>query len=1071
MNKKVLASVCALLFFNIIILGQQRSISGVVTGDDGMGLPGATVLLKGTTTGVVTDLDGNYTIEGDIDESSMLLFSYVGYVTQEITVGDHSVINVNLRLEQQLLDEVVVVGYGVTKKSLVTGAIDKVDGEELNQTNNLRVEQALQGKVSGVSIAQNSGSPGAGMTLRVRGVGSNYISSPLFVVDGIKVGGIEDLNPNDIQSIEILKDAASAAIYGSEAANGVILISTKKGTEGKGAASYNAYYGINSPTNMPSVLNSEDYVKYFKEAYLHERAYSRWHSHGEITPYNDPAILAYVEANMPYNEDTVGEGTDWLGEIIKPAAVQSHHLSFTGGNEQSSYYISSSYYDEDGIIGGDKGNFKRYTVDVNGIHKVSEWLQVDAKLNYVYRKRHNINENDEFGGVVAMAANIDPLTPLYVDDPSELPPITDEDLALVPMHGDQYYGLSHRVTNEIANPVAWMDITHYTWKANKILGHVGAKASAWGFTYNPSINFENWNGTWEDWKPAYYFHGLKKDDKSYILREAKNGLKVFFDQYLDYNKTIGDHMIGVMVGQSFEQYKEVQLGATNKMLLYENENFAFLNVAQQPDSIIPKPWDGVTNEFVMISYFGRLIYNYQEKILLTANFRADGSNKFGANNRFGYFPSVSAGYVISREDFWNVPTISFLKLRGSWGRNGSTSNLGSFDWTSTITFERNRYPFGSTIVNGARPERSSNPDLRWENSEQLDIGIDAGFLHNRIFLTADYFNKTTIDLIVEGTPPLYTGNVAPRVNAGNIRNSGFEFDLGINDRIGDFKYSASINASYVKNEVIKLTDEIKELIGASVGVGQGNVNKFGEGYPAWYFWGYKTDGVFHNTEEIENYVNEDGDLLQQNAIPGDVRFIDINGVDSLGDLTGMPDGIIDENDRTYLGQPYPKWIFGLNLNLEFKGFDFAMLWHAVIGNSVYNGMYRFDLAANNKPQRFYDERWDYSQPENDNGWFRPTLQDGNRNFRPSDFFVEDGSYLKLRQLMIGYTIPVKVTSLVKISSLRLYFSTDNLLTITKYTGGDPEIGQINDNWAADVAIDRGFYPSARSYKFGVNVNF
>ncbi|MBN2272820.1 MAG: TonB-dependent receptor [Bacteroidales bacterium] len=1058
-----------LLLFSSWLHGQERTITGTVTSaDDGSPLPGASVVVKGTTSGTTSDIDGRFVFV--VPENSILVISYVGFLSEEVAVTNQTEISIELIPDISKLDEVVVVGYGIQKKSLVTGSIAKVDDKKITQTKNLRLEQALQGKVSGVAITQSSGSPGAGMTVRIRGIGSNASSEPLYVVDGIKVGGIEDLNPNDIASIEILKDAASAAIYGSEAANGVVLISTKSGEKGKiNVVSYDGYYGMNSPTKMPRVLNASDYINYYKTAYLHEQAYLRWRR-GEIVPYDDPDLLESVETFMPYNENTFGNGTDWMSEIIEPAEVQNHNLSITGGTDNTSYFVSLGAYDENGIIGGSQSKFTRYTITINGNHKVNKWLEMNAKLNYVNRTNRNVSLNDEFGGVVSMAANIDPLTPVYFDDASQIPASYQAYLDVIPKSGDRYYGLSELVTNEIANPLGWMSITHGVWKQNKVIGRVGAKATIFkGFSYSPSVSIENWNGTNEDWKPAYYFHGLKQDPKSYITRDAQNGLKVFFDHFIQYEKRIGDHNLTALVGHSYEKYDNLGLGATNKMLLYEQQNFAYLSQTQQPDSITPRPWDW-SNESVMISYFGRINYNYKEKYLLTLIYRADGSNKFGENNRFGYFPSVSAGYVVSREDFWKINAFNFFKIRGSWGRNGSTSNLGGFDWTSTISFNDARYPFDGALYNGARPTRSSNPDLRWETSEQLDIGFDAGFFGNKIFLTADYFSKTTIDLITDGTPPLYTGNPAPKINAGNIRNSGVEFDLNYNNAIGDFRYSVTFNTSYVKNEVKKLTEDIKELIGASVGVGQGNVNKFEEGYPAWYFWGYKTDGVFHSTEEILADTSESGALYHPSAIPGDVKFMDIDGVDSLGNLTGKPDGRIDENDKTLLGQPYPKWMFGLNINLAYKGFDLSMLWDARTGNSVYNGMYRMDLARNNKPQRFWDERWDYMNPEADNGWFRPVTNDRNRNYRPSDLFVEDGSFLKLRQLMLGYTLPVSLTERISISSLRFYVSADNLLIITKYTGGDPEIGQLND-WAANVGIDRGFYPSSRSVKFGVNVNF
>ncbi len=1039
------------------------SISGKVTSTDGEILSGVNIIAEGTNTGTISDINGNYVI--DVPEGTeYLTFSYLGYISERMTIEGKTTINVVLLPDLVALSEIVVVGYGVQKKSLVTGSISKISSDEITRTQNLRVEEALQGKVSGVSISPNSGQPGQNLNVLIRGIGSNGNTEPLYIIDGLKVGadGMNSINPGDIESIEILKDAASAAIYGTQAANGVILITTKKGKHGeKGTFSYNGYWGISDAAVYPDLMNAKEYATYMREGYALEEIGL------DNRNIDDADVQTYVDSRFPYHPDTLSDGTDWVSEIVNPASQQSHSLSFSTGTDKSTLYISGSYYKQNGIIGDDRSTFERYTFSMNNTTIINDWITVHGKIDYSNKLQKTIPENDEFEGIMTLAVNMDPITPVLFNDTSELTTAQKNNLPdMMKDEEGRYYAISDLVSGDICNPFALMETRNNYRKTGSVRGRLSADFNVHkNLVYTPAINFEAYNGLYSQWRPEFYLNVTRTSIRSEIVKSMERGIDYILEHTLRYDKTMNDdHTMSFLIGNSYEKYEWYGTSAQKFDLRYLNDDFAYLSSASNAGT---DPSDGVW-ENVLISYFGRVNYNWKEKILITLNYRADGSMKFGTDNRFGYFPSVSLGYIPTRETWWSFPAINFLKIRGSWGRNGSNANLGSYDYISIIDFGYygGRYPSSNDqILDGAKPSRVANPKLKWETSEQIDIGMDVGLFSNKLFITADYYVKDQKDFLAQATVPLYVGNPSPIINAGTIRNSGVELDLKYLNTLGELNYSISASATYLRNKVLDMPDNVIPYEGVSVGSGTsvGIVNRFEVGEPVWYFWGYETDGFFNSAEEILNY-RHDTTLLQPDAIPGDVRFVDRNN-----------DGVIDEEDKTMLGKPLPTWTYGLNISLSYKMFDFSALLTAATGNSVYNASVRRGQGKNNRTTKFFEDRW---LPDNtDASWFRPTVIDDNNNFRESDLFVEDASYLKLRNIQLGITLPSKITRRLHIEELRVYISGSNLLTLTSYTGGDPEIGRTpglqntsGQQWKS-IGIDRGFYSTAKTYLCGISVTF
>ncbi len=1059
MKKGVLTLFILLTY--VFAFGQETTITGTVTDSaDGSSLPGVNIYVEGTTIGTSSDMDGNYQIKVPSDSKS-LIFSFVGYQQKEVTIGDRTKIDVALRESVESLEEVVVVGYGTQKKSLVSGSISKMTADGLNQ-NQSRIEQSIQGKTAGVNIMQESGSPGGDMTIRIRGTSSNMNSDPLFIVDGMRTDGMEYLNPNDIESIEVLKDAASAAIYGAEGANGVVLVTTKSAEKGESKINYNFSHGWQEAANYVEVMDAKQYAGYFREGRRHE-ILSQYPPDQDIP---EELINKLIDNSYPFSPDTLGTGTNWMNEIFQMAPMQQHNLSIEGGSEKTNVFASASYYDQDGIVGGNKANFNRTTVRLNLDHEVKDWLKVGSKISYTNLKRKNINENNEFGGVISNAMAIDPLTSVYVDDIEDLPDkylpqIYDnfsnpENSSLKAPGNNGYFGMSPYVQNEIVNPVAQINNTHNRWQQDKLVAGFFAEFKPLeNLNIRSSYDIDLAYGNSLYWEPEYYYHSINYNYRNSTGQSTDKWFTWQLENVADYSKDIGEHSMNFMAGMTAREYSHFNLNGRGEVLQEESWNFAVLDAVLSDTT--RSAAGGYRDENRLLSYFGRVQYDFSEKYMLNATLRADGSSKLSEGNKFRYFPSLSLGWIVSKENFGMPDFINFLKLRASWGRNGSIRSLGNFEYVSTIlsNAESSYYLSGGNKLTGAEPGQLANPDLVWETSEQIDIGLDIYFFQNQLTLSADYFEKTTIDLITDGPVPLYVGNDQPKVNAGDVVNSGFEFELGHKKRMGSFSYDIKAMASHLTNEVTYIGNKASVLVGANLGT-TGAITRSEEGKPIWFFYGYQDDGIFKNRDEVNSYVNEEGDLIQPNAIAGDVKFKDING-----------DGKITEDDKTMIGNPHPKWSFSLSSNFKYKNFDLSLFFNGRANVDVYFGAYRTDLNKNNKPEFFYEDGW---TPENTSADFpRYTAGDANRNFSHNSMFVFDGSFLRLQNAEIGYTLPKTLSGKINVDKFRVYVSGQNLFLLTKYPG-DPELGDTGYN-GNSIGVDRGLYPRARIFSVGANLTF
>ncbi|MTI33181.1 SusC/RagA family TonB-linked outer membrane protein [Xanthovirga aplysinae] len=996
-------------------LRAQFMVSGTVKDATGETVIGANVVEKSTTTGVITDFDGKFNLSVS-DENSTLVISFVGYVSQEVPLNGRSTLEVTLEEDVQTLEELVVVGYGVQKKSVVTGAIASVKPEDIQKAPILRVEQALQGRTAGVQVTSTSGQPGEGLTVRVRGIGTTGNSDPLYIVDGMPTGGIDYLNPADIERMEVLKDAASAAIYGTRAANGVVLITTKSGKAGKAEVTYDMYYGIQNPWKKVSVLNASEYVMLMNEADAND---------GKPLSLGDPSSY---------------QNTDWQDELFNyDAPIMNHQIGISGGNEKSTYSASGAYFTQEGIVGADKSEFDRFTFRLNSKHKISDKFTFGENLSFSHINRSGLTINDEYDSPLATALNMDPTVPVY--------------------NSDGTFAQPRSIFQEVVNPVASLDIVNQEYKLNKVLGNAfGEYEIIKGLKLRTNFGIDLAFGDERIYNPIYRFNGTRFNDRSSASREAQQWSTWLWENTLTYDKKIGDHNFTALLGTSAQEDQYWDLYGLRYDLAFDDFENAYINTGQ----IDGQATEGEAYHHALQSYFGRVNYSFADKYLFAATVRVDGSSNFGPNNRYAIFPSFSGGWVLSEESFYQnsglSEKINFIKLRASWGQNGN-ENIDRYAFSSTISGNRN-YTFGGvqTLVAGASPTRVSNPDLKWETSEQIDIGLEVGLLDDKLLFTGDYFIKKTKDFLVIAPILGHVGNDAPWANAGDMENKGIELALDWRSSVGDFNYSIGVNGSYIKNKVTYIGNAEKQLLGGALAGGR-QVSYAMEGLPIGVFYGYQTDGIFQNQAEIETHANgaQLGDSENPGAQPGDFRYVDQNG-----------DNVIDDKDRVMIGSPLPDFTFGLNLAADFKGFDFSAFIQGSIGNDIYNGWRRNDLLMTNMPSYMLD-RWTKDAPSNEVP--RVTFDDPNGNYsKVSDFFVEDGSYARLKTLQLGYTLPDQLISRAKLKRVRVYVSADNLFTITKYTGYDPEVGTNPDN-ALDIGIDRGIYPQARTYRVGANITF
>lgn len=1041
---------------SFVVYSQGVEVTGTVTSaEDELPIIGATIAIDGTGKGTITDLDGNFSIE--VEDGEVIVISYVGMVPQRIPFTGQTELNVVLEVSSEQIDELVVIGYGTQKRSLVTGSISKISSDDLVKNQPQRIEQALQGKISGVTIAAEGGSPGAGITINIRGISSNKNSSPLFIVDGVKTGGIEFLDPADIESIEVLKDAASAAIYGAEGGNGVVLITTKTGTPGVAQITYNAYFGNQYFIDRFELMDGRQYTDYYRSAIRHEL---------EVLGRSETSIANRIESSgFPPEGEYLPISTDWLEQITAPAPMSSHNLGITGGTEKTTFSSSINYDNQDGITGGEKANFNRITARVNVTHKANDWFTTGVRAIYSHRERKSLSENSEFGGVYGNALLIDPLTPpIYPDEASINPEYIGsgfEDIFVRNSDG-LAYGMSSYVKNEIINPLAQIETANGTYSEDKVLAGAFIEIEPIeGLKFKTSYDIDAANGMNEFWGPARYFHNLNFRDFSDANMNYDRWSFWQFDNVLSYTKDFSNQTISAMIGTHAEEYKHVNMTGYGKNLI--REEYAFTHPASAVNDTLLTPEDvlgGQRDDAVRgSSVFGRLSYNYGEKYMVNITVRSDKSSKLSPSGNYqqGIFPSASVGWVVSREEFWQSEAINFLKARYSFGTNGSLGAITPFDYVPLIGFAGNVYTDAAgNLLQGANPVKVANEALSWESTAMHNAGIDFRLWNSKLTGTVEYFYKKTSDLLTEAPIPGYVGNNPPEANAGIVVNSGLELELSYRNREGEFQYEVGGNVSFLKNEVTVYPGGDN---GANLGTG-GVITRIDEGYPIYYFFGYKADGVWRDAEQIEaenTYIDTAGDVryIQDGAIPGDVRIVNMDN-----------DSTINTDDRTYIGSPYPDFTAGLYFSAFYKNFDLSMSLTASIGNEIYFGAYRNDLPQPNRPAWFLEEGWSADNP--DASFSRPTVQ-SRWNFQHNSLFVQDGSYLKLRNIELGYTLPTSLTERVQIASLRIYAAVNNAFILSKYKGADPEMGYTAG--IASYGVDRGFYPQARQVLFGVNLSF
>ena len=1050
--KKLLSVLFLLSFTLAAVYAQNIQIKGtVVSGTDNEPLPGVNVVVKGnTSTGTITDFNGTFTLSAPAD--AILSISYIGFKSQEIAVKGHKDIKIVLQEDSETLDEVVVVGYGVQKKSVVTASIAKVSADDLASTAPVRMDNALKGLASGVTVTSSSGQPGAAAQIRVRGVGTirteNGAADPLYIVDGMPLeGGLDYLNPNDIASIEVLKDAASGAVYGARAANGVILVTTKTGKIGKTKVTYDFSYGWQSAWKKRDVLNASEYALMINEGAINA---------GIAPKFSDPY--------------SYGQGTNWQDEVFNNnAPMMNHQVSVSGASEKVNYLFSLGFYTQDGIVGGnfDRSNYERLTLRSNTQYtlfdesKERNWLnslKVTSNLSYARIKSTNFDDNSTWGTPLGSALALSPILNVYDETEEAIKAQFDKygtTAEYTPVY-DPRNGKLFSIPGEfgeMSNPIAKLSLPGDKHWSHKFVANFSAELQLWDnlkfkTSYGADLSFWGYDG----YRPLYYLRSGESSTQSSAYSRKEDGTVWQLENVLMYDKSIDKHSFSVLLGQSAKKSSGSYLyGSRNNITNYSRPYIdASTGLAANAD----RDAAGAPSvDATLASIFARASYNYDERYMLQVTVRRDGSSRFGPNNHYAVFPSFSLGWNLTNEKFMNKRPnwLTTTKIRLSWGKNGN-ENIGNFKYT-VLTSPGNNAIFGSSenVINGVKASGLANPDLKWEESEQLDFGLDFGFFNSALTFTADYYKKKTNGMLMEMNIPFYVGEAKPIGNVGKMENSGIELEAAYKFRVSDWNFRVSANASYLKNKLIEYGNESGwENLDSFQGTG--DISRAENGKPFPFFYGYKTAGIFQNTDEVKAYKNDKGELLQPTAVPGDVRFVDVDG-----------NGIIDANDRTDIGKGMPDWTFGFNLGVSWKNFDLNMMWQGTAGNDIYDATRRTDIATSNLPSWMLN-RWTGEGTSNRIPRF---VQGDNVNWQSSDLYVYDGSYLRLKNIQLGYTLPAALTQKVFISSLRFYVAAENLFTFTKYHGFDPEIS----SGGTSLGIDYGVYPQARVWTIGASLSF
>lgn len=964
---------------------------------------------KGTT----TDLDGKFSLT--VSEGAILVVSYTGYESQEVVVGTETEITIMLSFRSNVLDDVVVIGYGIQKQRLATGAISRISNENLEGVQFQDVQSALEGQVAGLIVNESSGQPGADKSILIRGVSTNGDNSPLFIVDGLQVNSISNLNPNDIESLDVLKDAASSAIYGARGANGVVIITTKKGSEGSPRITYEGFTSVSNPWKLPEMLGSSDYITLTREKFA-----------------NGNQLSSLETLRFPQVGDNV-PNTDWMNTIFDRANVQSHRLSVAAQN----MFLSFEYWDEDGVIGGDRSNYKRYAVRLNTDKDITDYLTIGENI-YINRvDNQSIGVNNAFGTVIADAFAYDPITEVY-----------DE-------NGQYGFAQSQWVRKEYVNPLSRLILNNNVGHSDNILGNVYLELRPIkDLRFRSDLGVDYSWFKFRNFVPDYAYHDAFVNPTNDVTQGFGFAQTYQFENYLNYKKDIRDHSFDFVAGMTYRESQSEFAGGTSSSIPDEvkfNPNWQYLDSGQDTTDLA---YGGAAVRYASISYYGRMIYDYQDRYLLTATLRRDGSSNFGSANRWGVFPSFSMGWVLSEESFFRFKPVSFMKLRASWGVNGN-DRIPPLAFASTIQ-NVFTYPFGrnQSIITGTALATPPNPNIRWEESVQFDVGLDLRMFDDKLNATFDYYVKDTRGLLMSEIIPGYIGATNPPTsNLGEIRNTGIEASISYRMRIGKVKFSTTLNYTHFQNTVTKVASETGFINGWTWPVRNTPITRMSEGFPVGHFVGYRTDGIFRSDAEVFSHINRNGDPYQPRAKAGDIRFVDVNG-----------DGVINSMDITNIGSPWPDHIIGLTLNAEYKGFDVQMIFSTQLGHEIFRAYERSDITFTNY-QTFWLDRW---TPENP-GADLPRLvsNDPNNNQRPSDFYLEDASFLRLRNFQIGYTLSNETAQRFGLNELRIYLSANNLFTLTGYKGFDPDIG--TNGWILDTGIDKGFYPTNRTFGGGVRI--
>lgn len=988
--KLVLFMLCA--FFSLNLTAQNpKKITGVVVDEKGESIIGASVAVKGTTIGTTTGIDGDF--ELNVPENAVITISFISYISQEISVKDRTDFRIILKEDSKLLDEVVVVGYGIVRKKDLTGSLSSIGAKSMQDKPVANIGEALQGRAAGVQVI-NTGAPGSNVSIRIRGLGSINNSDPLLVIDGVPTDmPLNALNQNDVENIDILKDASATAIYGSRGANGVVLVTTKKGKSGDGIISIGANWGIQEATSVPKMLNASQFASL----------------HNEMMANNN-------ERQRPDFADPLswGTGTDWIDALLSTSLMQNYTLSYSGGSDKSNYYVSGGVFDQDGIVLNTL--YRRYTLQFNNESKVRSWLKFGNNVTL----SHDVKKNGSYNVLSTMGSL--PTQAIYNDDGSFSGPGAES----------KFYG-------DLRNPIGTAIMESNTTKGYNVLGNLYGEVTLFDkITYKMTggIDFKFWDN--DSFSPKYDWTPIPVPNSSRSQSSYKS-LTYLWDNTATYMDTFNEkHNLSVMIGSSAQNNVYSNIRATVKEFLSDNNS-------QLNNGLLDPTVGGSKSEWALLSFFGRVNYSYDNKYLLTATVRRDGTSRIAKANRWGTFPSFSAAWRLSEEPFFKKnDVLNDLKLRLGYGVTGNQAVLDTY--AAVTRLKTSQYVFNGTPVSTLYPLVMPNPDIKWETVRQGNIGFDATLLKQRVNVTFDTYVKNTTDMLVSMVVPITTGYsdiYTPMINAGEVRNTGWELTISSQNMKGAFEWNSDFNVSYNKNKVVKLNNGTPIYSGYQSQI---------EGRPVGSFYGWVTNGLFQNWDEVNNYAYQyQGSDAANGTAPGDIKFLDINN-----------DGVVNDYDRTYIGNPTPSWNFSLNNSFTYRNFDLQVYLQGVAGNDIYNanrvtleGMY----TVRNQTVKVLD-RW--TSEGTSNSVPRAIYSDPNKNTRNSDRFIEDGSYLRLKNMTLGYRFPAVLLKKAYISNLRVYMSAQNLLTLTKYSGFDPEV---------QGGVDNSNYPLTRTISFGVDIKF